>query len=217
MFRDPENGDLHYAKFYATPDYATFELAFLRLYEHGRLHTVDAQLVTLGPRVGIASRWRDDLQTGSVQAFSQADDEELACVYQLSVMADNADFLGWFDNIGYSVDTGRLVVIDVGASMLARSLGQIRLRPDKSVRWFAEDERYRRVLTRVTQLYDPLFARDPALAARGARNLVSFTDDVVATTFNDAGVRPQLAEEATARIRLRRDTILARYGLSHRS
>jgi hypothetical protein len=210
LFRAPDDS-LHYVKFYPTADYPAHELAFLKTYALAGFDTVNARLAILGSRMGIAAHWRSDLQTGSLAALSQTDRLQLAELYQVSVMLDNVDFIGCFDNVGYSLETGRLVVIDAGASMLARSLIQLRLRPDESVRWFLEDPRYRRAIPRIGRLYDPLFKRDPTLCKQGARAVERIADEPLTGIFDAAAVRPALAARAVVRIGRRRDTILARY------
>jgi len=205
------HGELRYVKFYPTPDHPTYELAMLRSYAAAGFDTVDASLVVLGSRVGIASPWRKGLQTGSLEALAQAHPLELARLYAFSVKVDNVDFLGWFDNVGYDPAIKRLVVIDVGASMLARSLVRLRLRPDPSVRWFAEDDRYRRAVPRIAQLYDPLFERHPDLLREALEVVRPMTMEREANIFATAAVRPALATPVIARLGARREAILTRF------
>jgi SPP1 gp7 family putative phage head morphogenesis protein len=126
LFESPD-GRRFYVKFPTNPDHARAEVLGDLTYASARLDTLDAFLVTKDGKLGVATKWREDLRRLTPEEMAAPTGklrEDLAATYLASVATKNWDVAGLsLDNVHVSTVTGRLVVGDPGASFTFRAQG----------------------------------------------------------------------------------------------
>jgi SPP1 gp7 family putative phage head morphogenesis protein len=127
LFEAPD-GTQHYVKFYADPDQARGELAAQRINAMLGLETPKVRIIKIDGKTALASEWRADfVRLGLKELHDPKYQEDIATIFQASVLTKNWDVVGaGYDNIVLSPKTGRLVVIDTGASFKHRAQGALK-------------------------------------------------------------------------------------------
>lgn len=120
------NGEKHYVKFYHNPEQAHAEVATARVYEKMGAGTLNPRLVTHNGKIGVASKWRDDLQDIPHHDYhnpSEGMKHELAKHFVAGAVTKNWDTVGLeFDNLKKTPE-GKVVSVDQGGSLHFRAQG----------------------------------------------------------------------------------------------
>lgn len=204
------DGSRHYVKFYADPAQAATELAAARLYERMGVQTLRPGTVSIDGRTGVATPWVDGLRKLDPAQFT-AHVDDVARVYNASVLAKNWDAVGLdFDNLVLHPN-GRLVLVDSGGSFRYRAQG--------GSKPFGKD------IAEAASLLDPsknasaaavfgqVFAADVFAGERVAAALSRLTADQVRADLLAAGIAAREVGRLTASVEARRVAMLERYGL----
>lgn len=212
LYEAPD-GTRYYVKFYGDANQARTEVASARLYELAGVETVRPQIVHVGGRQAVASKFRDDLADLDRSKITPAQREDLARVYQASVLTKNWDMVGLsFDNLKVT-PAGRVVIVDTGASFKFRAQGAAKPFGNDiaEVDTFLDPVRNQQAAS----LYKPLFDADVWLEQRGAAPLAAITreqiDAALAVGFDQAE-RKALSDALWAR----REALVDRYDLDGR-
>lgn len=120
------SGERHYVKFYKNPEQAQAEVTSARVYEKMGVGTVNPRLVTHSGRLGVASKWRTDLNDVTHNHYEHASEgmkHELAKHFVAGVITKNWDTVGAeYDNLKQHAN-GKLHCVDLGGSLHFRAQG----------------------------------------------------------------------------------------------
>ena len=206
LFEAPD-GTQWYVKLPANADHARSEVAAGLIHKALGINVPESMLIVREGRVGIASRWVDGMQrvTAEVMATQHADD--LARIYQASIITKNWDAVGLnYDNILRGPD-GKLWMIDSGASFRFRAQG--------AAKPFGRDIAERTTFldpsnnAQSAALFGRLVRDDPWWEWKGQRALAKLDPEATRKTFVGVGFSPRgakdLAEATVWRQRALRD------------
>lgn len=119
-FKDP-SGQEWYCKFPGDDDVAKSEVLAAKLYALAGLQSQQAQLVTKGGKIGIASKWVDVKKAGSPAALAAVQDAQAG--FAVDAWLGNWDVVGLgYDNLQIGAD-GKAVRVDAGGSLEYRAQG----------------------------------------------------------------------------------------------
>lgn len=119
-FKAPD-GTEYYCKFPENEDIAKSEVLAAKLYAAAGLAGQDAQLVTKGGKVGIASKWVDVKKGKTTAALAKAPDAQGG--FAVDAWLGNWDVVGLgYDNLQIGAD-GKAVRVDAGGSLEYRAQG----------------------------------------------------------------------------------------------
>lgn len=124
FFRDRRTGVEYYVKFPASEDIARNELLAAKLYEAAGVDVPELTLINDGSRVGIASKVKPGLSTGTAAKLSKA--IGAADNYAVDAWLANWDVVGLnYDNL-LLTDAGTAFRVDVGGSLRYRAQGGLK-------------------------------------------------------------------------------------------
>lgn len=203
-------GKRWYVKFYGDPDQARGEVVAARVYRELGVETLEPQLVTMRGRTGVATAWREGLQRLTAEQLLEHR-EDLAKIYQASVVTKNWDVVGLdLDNIVLS-PSGRLAVVDTGGAFRFRAQGLAKtFGPDIDEVRTLRDAAVNREGGRV---FGELFRRDVWLEAQGAQPVLGLKKSGVEAMFREAGFGEGDVKELTGSLWARRQALIDRYDL----
>jgi SPP1 gp7 family putative phage head morphogenesis protein len=205
-------GERFYVKFPRDFDQARGEVAAATLYKLMGVETVEPRLINIGGRNAIASKFRTDLKkVGAKELTDAAYAEDIAKVYQASILTKNWDAVGLdFDNLMIS-DTGRVFIVDTGASFYWRAQGARKaFGPDIEE---AQSLLNASTNAQTARVFGEHFKRDVYLEQRGAYPAMNLTREQVEAEFRRVGFPEEEVANLTGAVIGRRDLILDRYDL----
>ena len=205
-YEAPDKGK-HYVKFYHDPEQAKIEHATGKIYNLLGIHTPETKLISHQGKLGIASRWNDNLQKmRPVSAKTPEQAKQLGRMYHAAVITKNWDIVGLdHENIMHDTKTGDLHSLDHGGSMTFRAMGG-RKEFDNGI---GEKLSLRSAQNTAGPVFNKLFKAHPNLEKETAQSLKNLSHPVVQGILKDAGLanHKQLADT----IMTRRDKHLASY------
>jgi hypothetical protein len=207
IFHHKKTGERHYIKFPANPEQAKVEVATDKLYAHMGIHTLGAELHEADGRLGVRTKWRDDVKTmghPGRQQFSEEHARQLATMLHAGVVTNNRDVVGLeFDNILH--DGKNYISADQGGSMHFRAMGG-----DKPFgHEIPEVESFKNPRYTVGMLHQTLMAQHPNVMHETAKAVKKLSDTHIDKVFAEVGLDTKHADAVKAR----RDLFLQHYGI----
>lgn len=155
VYHDDTTGESHYIKFPRNPDQAKVEVLSAKLQKLMGINTLNPKLKTVDGKLGVATKWRDDLtpiKLDDVHEMSPEQHHHIGKIFAHSVLVKNWDGVGTGVNYGQgniSKDkSGKLYGLDPGGSFHYRAQGQ--------------NKPYSADITEVKTLRDPTIAPESA-------------------------------------------------------
>lgn len=122
-----ENGVKHYVKFYKNPQQARVEVAASKIHQQMGIKTLKPFLVRKNGKVGVATKWNDDLEVRKPRAFENLNHEQahdIAKIHHAAVLTKNWDAVGLeHDNINFHKQTNHVYSVDHGGTFEFRAQG----------------------------------------------------------------------------------------------
>lgn len=215
LFEAPD-GTRHYVKFYADPDQARSELAAHRIHRMMGLETPETRIVTIDGKTAFASKWEPTYRRLTLQELHDPIyRDDIAAIFQASVITRNWDVVGQnFDNIVLNPATGRLLVVDTGASFKFRAQGGIK--PDGFPGTIAEVKTLRdRTLNPQAQAVFSKHFSDDVFSEReaAARVMPGITKSKIDRAFEEAGFKAADVALLSDSVMARKAALVERYDL----
>jgi hypothetical protein len=212
LYEAPD-GQRYYVKFYADPGQARTEFAANAVYRMMGVEMPELTLRDWDGKLALVSKWRTDLK--AVKAAEMiAHPEEMAKIFQASVLTKNWDVVGMeFDNVMLGKN-GRLAMIDAGGSFKYRAQGG--LKPYEAMPAEVKTLRDTRLNRQSAEVFNAVFGRDVWLERAGAEGLLNLKKADVAKVFKGAGFAAEEAKELTETLWKRRQYLIDRYDLENR-
>lgn len=206
IFHNKATGQRAYIKFPVNPEQAKVEVATDKLYQHMGIHTLGAELHQAGDRLGVRTKWLDNVKTlgTSNQNFSEDHAKQLATMLHAGVVTNNRDVVGLeHDNILH--DGKNYISADQGGSMHFRAMGG-----DKPFgHEVPEIESFKNPRYTVGQLHHSLVSQHPNVMQETAKSVKKLSDTHIDKVFSEVGLDPKHAETVKAR----RDLFLKHYNI----
>jgi hypothetical protein len=124
---DTETGEQHYVKWYHDPDQGRVEALASKIYEHMGIKTVSPQVMHVGGREAVVSKWNHDLVQKRPHEWdhvTESQAHQVGRLYHAAVLTKNWDIVGLnHDNILQHKDTGDVHAIDHGGAFHFRAQG----------------------------------------------------------------------------------------------
>jgi len=215
---EDSRGQRYYVKFYEDPNHARAEFAANAIYRKLGVEVPDLRLAEMAApggerKLAVISTWRDDLKRIGAAEMTQRP-EELAKVFQVSVLVKNWDVVGLeYDNLLLAKD-GRLVLIDSGGSFRFRAQGGAKAFEDipLEVKSFRDSV----INPQSARVFNEVFGQDAWLESRGAEPLLGLEKAAVRKIFREAGFDAAEVESLTETLWKRRQWLIDRYDLEGR-
>jgi hypothetical protein len=207
IFTNKKTGDRAYIKFPANPEQAKVEVATDKLYQKMGIHTLGAELHKTGDRLGVRTKWRDDVKTmGNPlhQNFSEDHSHQLATMLHAGAVTANRDVVGLeFDNILH--DGKHYISADQGGSMHFRAMGG-----DKPFdHEVGEVESFKNPRYTTGMLHHAITKTYPNVMRDTAASLKKLSDTHIDSVFKEVGLDQKHADTVKAR----RDVLLKHYNV----
>jgi hypothetical protein len=207
IFTDKKTGQRAYIKFPRDPEQAKVEVATDKLYQKMGIHTLGAELHKAGDRLGVHTKWRDNVKTmGNPlhQSFSEEHARQLATMLHAGVVTNNRDVVGLeFDNILH--DGKHYISADQGGSMHFRAMGG-----DKPFdHEIPEVESFKNPRYTTGMLHHAITKHFPNVMRETAASVKHLSDTHIDSVIKEVG----LDEKHGEAIKARRDLLLKHYGV----
>lgn len=214
------DGSRYYVKFYPDPKQARSEVATLAIYRAAGIETLEARIIERarpdGRRgIGLATRWRDDLDALPDVVAREDVAEQVADLHQVSALTANWDVFGPdLQNVKLARGSRRLVVIDAGGSMRYRAQGASKPFPDGEVTEIETLRDPRMAPARSAAMFNAALSHDVYAELRAARRVVPrITDEAIADAMEQANFAADDVASVGATLRARRNVLADRYDL----
>jgi hypothetical protein len=209
LYEAPD-GERYYVKLYKDDAQARTELASNAVYRMMGVDMPDLSLRTMDGKVALASKWRADMKP-MTQAEMIAHPEEMARIFQASVLTGNWDVVGMsYDNVMLG-KKGRLAMIDAGGSFKFRAQGGAKAY--EAVPNEVNTLRDAKLNPQSASVFNAIFGKDVWLEREGAKPLLELKKTDVKKVFANAGFQEAEAKEVTETLWSRRQWLVERYDL----
>lgn len=206
IFHHKTSGERAYIKFPANPEQAKVEVATDKIYQHLGIKTLGAELHQADDRLGVRTKWRDDVKTlgNPHQKFSEDHARQLATMLHAGVVTNNRDVVGLeFDNILH--DGKDYISADQGGSMHFRAMGGSK----EFGHEIPEVESFKNPRYTVGMLHQSIMQQHPHVMQETAKVVKKLSDTHIDKVFADVGLDQKHADAVKAR----RDLFLSHYGI----
>lgn len=208
-----ETGQKHYVKFPRDPEQARQEAASSKIHALLGVNTLGSKLVQRGGKLGVATKWNDDLETKSPRDFENLTADQaahVARIHHAGVITKNWDTVGLeHDNIMFHKKTGVPHAVDQGGSLNYRAQGGHKDFGND----IGEVKSYRdnNINPQAAHVFKHAFSAHPGVEKNELVHAKKLTYDDAHSAFAEVGVKN--AKELAKTVINRRDKLLQHYGV----
>lgn len=208
-----ETGQRHYVKFPRDPEQARQEAASSKIHALLGVNTMGSKLVQHRGRLGVATKWNDDLERKSPRDFEHLTATQaahIARIHHAGVITKNWDTVGLeHDNIMFHKKTGVPFAVDQGGSLNYRAQGGHKDFGND----IGEVKSYRdmNINPQAAHVFKHAFGSNPQVEKNELVHAKKLTYGDVHSAFAEVGAKN--AKELAKTVINRRDKLLQHYGV----